>query len=103
MSDSEKRPRKRAAVKKPATPVRKTGTKPEAAVPPAQVGNEERRALVAQAAYYRAERRGFTDGHELEDWLAAEAEIELLLAGDRKPFRPRRQTKSRRNDTERAG
>lgn len=30
---------------------------------------------VALAAYFIAERRGFGPGHELEDWLAAEAEI----------------------------
>ena len=34
-----------------------------------------RRALIAEAAYYRAERRGFAPGHELEDWLQAEAEL----------------------------
>jgi len=28
------------------------------------------------AAYYRAEKRNFEPGHELEDWLAAEAELE---------------------------
>jgi hypothetical protein len=32
-------------------------------------------ALIAEAAYYRAERRGFAPGRETEDWLAAEAEI----------------------------
>lgn len=37
---------------------------------------DERRMRIAQAAYYRAERRGFTPGHELDDWLAAEAEID---------------------------
>ena len=31
--------------------------------------------MIAVSAYYRAERRGFAPGHELEDWLAAEAEI----------------------------
>jgi hypothetical protein len=31
--------------------------------------------MVAKAAYFRAERRGFAAGHELEDWLAAEAEV----------------------------
>ena len=31
--------------------------------------------MIAEAAYYRAERRGFEPGHELEDWFAAEAEI----------------------------
>ena len=34
-----------------------------------------RRAMIAEAAYYRAERRGFAPGHELEDWLQAEAEL----------------------------
>ena len=31
--------------------------------------------LVAEKAYYRALARGFAPGHELEDWLAAEAEV----------------------------
>jgi hypothetical protein len=31
--------------------------------------------MIAEAAYYRAERRGFAPGFELEDWLAAEREI----------------------------
>jgi Protein of unknown function (DUF2934) len=34
-----------------------------------------RHALIAEAAYYRAQRRGFAPGHELEDWLEAEAEL----------------------------
>ena len=37
-------------------------------------------ALTAERAYFRAERRGFAPGHELEDWLAAEREVEALLA-----------------------
>ena len=36
-------------------------------------------AMIANAAYFRAEKRGFEAGHELEDWLAAEAEIEQHL------------------------
>jgi DnaK suppressor protein len=35
-----------------------------------------RERQVAEAAYYRAERRGFEPGCELDDWLAAEAEID---------------------------
>ena len=31
--------------------------------------------LIAQAAYYRAEKRGFTPGLEADDWLQAETEI----------------------------
>jgi len=34
-----------------------------------------RQRLIAEAAYYRAEKRSFAPGCELDDWLAAEAEI----------------------------
>jgi len=37
---------------------------------------EVRRQLVAAEAYFLAERRGFAAGHELEDWLAAEAAVD---------------------------
>jgi hypothetical protein len=36
------------------------------------------RRMIAEAAYCRAERRRFQPGHELEDWLAAEGEIQRL-------------------------
>jgi Protein of unknown function (DUF2934) len=35
-----------------------------------------REARIAEAAYWRAERRGFVPGHELDDWLHAEREID---------------------------
>jgi hypothetical protein len=38
-----------------------------------------RHELIAQAAYFRAQRRGFEPGHECEDWLAAEAEVDMAL------------------------
>ncbi len=41
---------------------------------------EEKRQLIAEAAYYRAEKRNFTPGYELEDWLSAEAEVENVLS-----------------------
>lgn len=40
---------------------------------------EEREQLIARAAYFRAEKRGFEPGHELEDWLQAEAEVDASL------------------------
>jgi hypothetical protein len=50
------------------------------------VSADARRAMIAQAAYLRAERRGFTSGYEVEDWLAAEAEVDALLrAGHGRP------------------
>ncbi|HEY8507133.1 MAG TPA: DUF2934 domain-containing protein [Steroidobacteraceae bacterium] len=36
----------------------------------------------SHAAYFRAERRGFAPGHELDDWLAAEREIDQLITSD---------------------
>ena len=38
--------------------------------------SETREARIAEAAYWRAERRGFQAGHELDDWLAAERQID---------------------------
>ncbi len=52
----------------------------EAGATPAEaVTTEERRRIIAEAAYFRAERRGFRGGDPLEDWLAAEAEVERML------------------------
>ena len=45
----------------------------------ALIDPQHRRALIAEAAYFRAERRGFAPGHEAEDWLAAEAEVDTAL------------------------
>lgn len=38
--------------------------------------SESREARIAEAAYWRAERRGFTAGQELDDWLAAEKDVD---------------------------
>jgi hypothetical protein len=40
-----------------------------------------RHEMIACAAYYRAEKRGFSGGSKLEDWLEAEAEIDHTLNG----------------------
>ena len=42
---------------------------------PAPRAADERIRLIAEAAYYRAEARGFTPGGEVEDWLQAETEV----------------------------
>jgi hypothetical protein len=39
---------------------------------------ESRQQMIAEAAYYRAERRGFARGDELIDWLKAEQEISAM-------------------------
>jgi hypothetical protein len=35
----------------------------------------ERHQMMEEAAYLRAERRGFAPGHALDDWLWAEREV----------------------------
>lgn len=40
---------------------------------------ESRHEMIATAAYFRAVQRGFCDGDSLDDWLAAEAEIDEQL------------------------
>jgi Protein of unknown function (DUF2934) len=42
--------------------------------------SESREARIAEAAYWRAERRGFVAGQELDDWLAAEREVDDDIA-----------------------
>jgi hypothetical protein len=59
---------------------RKTLSRPKAdQVAASFVGPEQRAALIAEAAYFRAEKRGFAPGFETEDWLAAEAEVDARL------------------------
>jgi hypothetical protein len=61
----------------------------QGATPPAEVLSSEgleqreipsfsdsREARIAEAAYWRAERRGFAPGGELDDWLEAEREVD---------------------------
>ena len=45
----------------------------------AYMAGEDRQRLIAEAAYFRAEQRGFLPGNELEDWLAAEIEVDTLF------------------------
>lgn len=37
---------------------------------------EDRHSRIARLAYYKAEKRGFAPGGELQDWLEAEQEID---------------------------
>ena len=57
------------------TKVRSTETRRARVNVPADV----RQKMVADAAYYIAERRGFQPGDLVADWIAAEAEIDELL------------------------
>ena len=37
---------------------------------------QRRYQMISEAAYFLAERRGFQDGYDLDDWLRAESEID---------------------------
>ena len=43
------------------------------------ISAEERERLIARVAYFRAEKRGFAPGNELQDWVEAEAEVLRLI------------------------
>jgi len=63
----------------PSRPPRARKSPPVVMPPRAKLTPEARHALIAEAAYLRAERRGFVPGYETDDWLAAEAEVDALL------------------------
>ncbi|GAB4292138.1 MAG: hypothetical protein Kow0096_06750 [Thiohalomonadaceae bacterium] len=65
---------KKTAPKKAASP--KPRAKKTAAV---TVSEEMRQHMIREAAYYRAQHRGFGGGAEMEDWCAAEREIDEML------------------------
>jgi hypothetical protein len=72
-AEKKRAPRRRAAT--PTTPVATVA----AASPPNFVDPQQRAALIARAAYFRAMNRGFSPGQEVADWLAAEAEVDAEL------------------------
>ena len=43
------------------------------------ISNEERLEMISEAAYYRAEARGFSPGDQLRDWLEAESLVDEML------------------------
>jgi len=95
--DSKSAPTKPAAAPAPVTVPPAVATT-EAAPPPRKaapratrtagsrpaVTPDMRRGMIAEAAYLRAERRGFAPGYEEEDWLAAEVEVDKLLSADQR-------------------
>lgn len=77
-------PKKAAPVKKAAAPKAATARKPAAkagngGASKVRVTPEQRYRMIAEAAYYQAEKRGFVGGDCAQDWLDAEAEIDSLL------------------------
>ena len=68
---------KAGADKAPAAPRRK---RPASATPTTVVPDpEQRHQMIREAAYHRAQKRGFQGAGELEDWLQAEREVDAML------------------------
>ena len=98
---SRARPRKTAAKTAAKTAVKKVAPVKAAAArrPPKAAPSvpADRESMVRMAAFFRAERRGFAPGYEIEDWLAAEAEVSGL--GQSKPAAKPRKTPARKPRT----
>jgi len=69
--------RKSSTKSTPRKSIRRKSTKANGSVSP-----KEWEQMVAEAAYYRAEKRGFSTGEELRDWLAAEKEIDRQIRSE---------------------
>jgi hypothetical protein len=59
----------------PSTDVIQTGVSARRA----EMSPEEIYRLIQETAYYKAKARGFAPGHEVQDWIEAEAEVRLRL------------------------
>ena len=60
-----------------------------------RITDDQRQQMIAVAAYFRAERRGFCPGCEIDDWLEAEAEIDGCLAAATESGSPSQQVSER--------
>ncbi len=63
---------------------KKEWPRPATRVMPHSMTPEERHRMIAEAAYYLAEKRRFQGGDPLLDWLEAERAINRLLRGPRR-------------------
>jgi hypothetical protein len=71
--------RQKTAPVPPPAPASNENNSPRTPSNKPQVTSQERQQIIAIRAYLRAERRGFASGHEQEDWLQAEAEVDRLI------------------------
>ena len=57
----------------------KTGDQPQQASQVSEAASIPREQLISEAAYYKAEQRGFQPGNEMADWFEAEADVDRML------------------------
>jgi len=91
MPEKSPRTRKRTPAARPEPPAPRaaaaasyaaTSSPVPSAIPRTTISPEKRRLMIAEAAYYRAQRRGFR-GDPVRDWTEAEAEIDAQLLNRR--------------------
>lgn len=70
-SENVSKPKSGGATRQPREPVGQDTASANDAIP--------REQLIAVAAYFRAEQRGFAPGNEMSDWLDAEADLGKIL------------------------
>ncbi|WP_455212577.1 DUF2934 domain-containing protein [Kaarinaea lacus] len=80
---TEKKPKTAKSTKKPASKrkapaAKSTRSKKKVAI--INVSEDQRLGMIAEAAYFKAEKRGFAGGNPVDDWLAAESEVDALLS-----------------------
>jgi glucan-binding YG repeat protein len=66
--------KKTAPTKKAATKTKTTTSKPNKSITA-----EERWQMISEAAYFLAEKRGFSGGNPCDDWTQAESQVDALL------------------------
>ena len=71
---TSEKPKRKTVAKSAAEPKKPARTQKSSGV-----SAEIRRKMIADAAYFRAERYGSTSGDDVAHWLAAEAEIDAML------------------------
>lgn len=76
---SSQQARQKTAPLPPPAPARNENKGARTPASKQHVTSQEREKTIATMAYLRAEQRGFAPGHEQEDWLQAEAELDRLI------------------------
>lgn len=57
----------------------KMGDQPQQASQVSDAAAIPREQLISEAAYYKAEQRGFQPGNEMADWFEAESDVDRML------------------------
>ena len=64
---------------RPADPGQQAAETSKTIAEPAPITSEQRLQLIAEAAYFRAQARGFEGGDPIADWLDAEREVDQSI------------------------